>query len=364
MVFLYSDMLVRAGGIETYLHALATHLRHEGIPFRVVGAELERCPPLDDLVAEGIDVYRQRRLPGDRWLVRQRVMMRWLAGQLQPGDWVFCVRQPMPPLYLSLARLVHGRGARLAVSWMLAPEFLPPVTPDFSRAVAETDAVISVSRCTRDQFKSVYGYEGPVQVVPYHNLPLFDAPLPVPSGPPWKIGYIGRLETRQKNLDGLLAAFAPLAREERAVELHVHGGGPDQPALEQQAAASGIADRVCFHGHYDHRRDLPAIMAGCHFLVYPSRFEGGPCFSLLEMLQAGRFCVASDVGGIPDLYAGHPEAGLLIPPDDPAALTDALREALRLARTGALDPGRVRQRYDGNFDLAAAHRAWTAALAL
>ena len=137
MIFLLSDVLYRAGGIETYLHALATHLHAGGrVPFRVVVAELESCPLVDELAARGVEVYRQRRLPGDRWLVRQWTMLVWLFFQLKPGDWVFCVRQPMPQLYLTLARLVHGRGARLAASWMLAPEFIPPPGPDFSRAVA------------------------------------------------------------------------------------------------------------------------------------------------------------------------------------------------------------------------------------
>lgn len=367
MVFLLSDVLFRAGGIETYLHALATHLHAEGrIPFRAAVAELEPCPLVDELVARGVNVYRQRRLPGDRWLVRQRVLLwGWLRRRLRPGDWVFCVRQPMPELYAGLVRLVHGRGARLAASWMLAPEFLPPTRSDYSRAVAETDAVVSVSACTAGQFKTVYGHDGPVHVVPYHNLPFFDAALPLPPGPPWRIGYLGRLEIRQKNLDVLVDAFAALTREQPDVELHFHGRGPDQSALERRAAEAGVVGgRIVFHGPYDHRRDLPGIMAANHFFVYPSRYEGGPCFSLLEMMQAGRFCVASAVGGIPDLYEGHPECGLLVPPGTtPQALAGVLRAALARVRTGAVDGVAIRERWREHFSSGPAHRAWTRALA-
>lgn len=364
MIFLYSDVLFRAGGIESYLHALALTLEREEIPFRVVVTELEPCALVDELVARGQSVYRQRRLPGDRWLVRQRAAMLWLRWQIKPGDWVFCVRQPMAGLYPGLIRLVHGRGAKLAASWALAPEFLPPTRDDFNESVARTDTVISVARCNVDQFRTVYGYDGPVRVVPYHNLPLFDGPLPLPAAPPWKIGYLGRLEIQQKNLDRLLVAFAALSREQPAVELHFHGRGPDQTALETLSADLGVQDRVFFHGAYDHRRDLRAILGGCHFLVYPSRFEGGPCFSLLEMMQAGRFCVAARVGGIPDLYEGHPEAGLLMDPADAGELTGVLAEALRRVQAGDIDPARIRERYFEGFDLASAHRAWMNALAL
>jgi hypothetical protein len=60
MVFLYSDVLYRTGGIETYLHALALHLKRERIP---------TCVAV--------------------WLMRQRAMMAWLSLQLTSNDWVF-----------------------------------------------------------------------------------------------------------------------------------------------------------------------------------------------------------------------------------------------------------------------------------
>jgi glycosyltransferase involved in cell wall biosynthesis len=362
MIFLYSDVLYRAGGIETYLHALALHLHSESIPFRVVVAEMEPCPLVDELVEKGIEVYRQRRLPGDRWLLRQRFMLTWLATQLQPGDWVFCVRQPMSELYLRMVQLVHRRQARIAASWMFAPEFLPPVPPygeKFCQAVAQTDAVISVSKCTEHQFKEVYGYTGQVHIVPLHNLLFFPEPIPLPPHPPWKIGFIGRLDIKQKNLDTLLQALVPVVQECQQVELHLYGRGPDQTQLEALAISLGIQKQVVFHGAYDHRKDLRQIMANCHFFVYPSRFEGGPCFTLLELMQAGRFCVAAPVGGIPDLYKGFPEVGLLVSPDNLSELSQGMLTALERVANGAISGDTIRDRYFDGFDMASAHRAWS-----
>jgi glycosyltransferase involved in cell wall biosynthesis len=364
MLFLYSDVLFSAGGVESYLHALALHLHQEKIPFRVAVAELATCPLIDDLLSRGILVYRQRRWPGDRWLIRQRFLLAWLMRQLKPADLVFCVRQPVSQLYWHMVSLVHRHKARLAASWALAPEFVLPSRADFIQAVAETDVVISVSRCTVNQFKSLYGYDGPVHVVPYHNLSVFDRPLPLPAGPPWKIGYLGRLEMRQKNLDQLITAFGRLVATRPDIELHLHGHGPDQSTLEHIVHQERLHSRVFFHGSYDHRRDLPSIMARCHFFVYPSRFEGGPCFTLLELMQAGRYCVASRVGGIPDLYEGHPEAGLLVTADDTESLRLALEQAIRCIESNSIQPFRVRERYSEHFDMKSAHRAWMKALAL
>jgi len=361
VVYLYSDIITRAGGIETYLHALATTLQAEGLPFRVAVSEQVHCPMLDDLEAEGVDVYRQPVVPGDRFKVRKRLLMAWLWWQLEPGDWVYCVRQPIPDLYLPLVRLVHNRGAKIAASWMFAPEFLVPEPNHhdaFCQAVTETDAVISVSECTTHQFAEVYDYEGPVEVVRYHNLPFFDAPVPLPDGPPWKIGYMGRVNIEQKNLDQLLHAVARLREDGVDAELNLYGYGSDRDVLEQLRDDLGLTEFVTFHGRYDHRTDLPDIMAQNHVFTYTSNYEGGPCFTLLELLQAGRYVVAAPVGGIPDLYEGHPEAGLLVDPDDPGAIASALRSAITKVKRGTVDPVTVRQRYVGEFDLDAAHEAW------
>ncbi|MDJ0674822.1 MAG: glycosyltransferase [Calothrix sp. MO_167.B42] len=362
MIFLYSDVLYQAGGIETYLHALALHLHHEGIPFQVTVAELEPCPLVDELVDKGIKVYRQRRLPGDRWKVRQHFMMSCLASQLQPGDWVFCVRQPMPELYLRMVRLVHNRQAKIAASWMFAPEFLPPVSPyeeKFCQAVAETDAVVSVSKCTAHQFKKVYGYTGKVHIIPYHNRLFFPEAIPLPPAPPWKIGFIGRLDIKQKNLDTLLQALATVIQEWSEVELHLYGRGADKAKLEQLALSLGISKHIILHGAYDHRKDLPTIMANCHFFVYPSRFEGGPCFTLLEIMQAGRFCVAAPVGGIPDLYEGFPDIGLLVAADNSLELSQGIITALEKVANGSISGEKIRDRYFDGFDMKSAHKAWT-----
>lgn len=367
MIYLFSDMLGATGGIESYLHALILRLREDRLAFRVLVVELIRSPLIDELVAQGIAVVRQRRLPGDRWLLRQRVLLWRLGRRLRPGDWVFCVREPIEALYLGMVRMVHRRGARLAASWMLAPEFLPPRPPygdDFCRAIRETDAVISVSRGTVRQYRTVYGYEGPVQVVRYHNLPVCDAPLALPPGPPWKIGYMGRLVMGHKNLDALLDAFAGVRRVLADAELHLHGEGPDRAALEAKAGGMNLKDAVFFHGAYDHRRDLRRILAGCHLFTYPSRLEGGPSFALLEILQAGRFCVAAAVGGAGDIYQSRPEIGLLVAPQDTAGITAALIEGIRRVAAGAVDGAQIRARYFEEFDMESAHRDWLAALGL
>ena len=227
MIYLYSDILGRMGGIETYLHALAGCLKEQNIPFKIAVSEQEPCGLLDELAQSGIAIYRQPMVPGDRWHLRKRLLIRWLKKQLLPGDWVYCVRQPMPELYLQTVRAVHERGARIAASWMFAPEFLRPpehLAASFNQAVKETDAVISVSHCTVHQFREIYGYTGVVHVVPYHNRAIFADVVPLPSCPPFRIGYMGRVEIVQKNLNTILKAFIFFRRVATIWNPHIWGG--------------------------------------------------------------------------------------------------------------------------------------------
>ena len=367
MIYLYSDVLGRSGGIETYLHALASHLKQERIPIVVAVSEQEPCPLLDELELLEIKVYRQRIVRGDRWHLRKHLLIRWLKYRLVPGDWVFCVRQPMPELYLKTVRSVHACGARIAVSWALAPEFSRPpahLAGGYNQAVKETDAVISVSHCTVHQYREVYGYQGPVHVVPYHNLVVLNTPLPLPAAPPFRVGFMGRIEIAQKNLDTILASFRIVTGRRSDIELHFYGRGPDEEKLKAMAQEIGLESCISFHGPYDHRRDLKNIISACHIFVHVSRFEGGPCFSLLELLQAGRFVVASSVGGIPDIYANHPDIGCLVSPDDTLAVAAAIEDALERIAQNRVALSMVRRRYEEEFTNAFAQMSWLKALGL
>jgi glycosyltransferase involved in cell wall biosynthesis len=367
MIWIFSDYLAANGGIETYLHALATHLRRENIPFRVAVSEMAHCPVVDEIERAGTPVYRQRRVPGDRWSMRQRFLCHWVLRHLRAGDWVYCIRQPREEIYETLVDGAHRKGARVAASWMFTPDALkvaPRLAASFDRAVAKTDVVISVSRAGVPGYRSAYGYAGGVEVVPYHNLLHFPEPLPMPVGPPWRFGFLGRLDDSQKNLFALVEAFLSIAAEGVPVALDIFGGGPDLRALEALKESRDEAGVIRIHGPYDHRSDLARILQPLHGVVYTSYFEGGPCFSLLEAMQAGRYVLASAVGGIPDLYADHSEAGTLLDSQDAESIAGGIRAVIRKLELGEVRPEGPRMVYERGFTMKHAHAAWTKALGL
>lgn len=127
-----------------------------------------------------------------------------------------------------------------------------------------------------------------------------------------------------KGVDVLLAALVQLPTP---VELHVAGDGPARSAL--QAMALPPHHRAVWHGQLGTTaRD--EVLATADVVVIPSRvLPGGRSEGLpqvaLEALAAGVPLVATRTGGLADL----PPPVVLVPPDDPAALAQALAATLR-----------------------------------
>lgn len=137
-----------------------------------------------------------------------------------------------------------------------------------------------------------------------------------------------------KGLDVLLAALGRLVEggvdEGGAdVELLIAGAGPLRCELEAMARDAGLGAAVRFLGEV-RGAEKRRLLLGCDALALPSRrltdgrTEGAPTV-LLEALAAGCPVVASDVGGARELLG---DAGIVVPPEDPAALAAALRNIL------------------------------------
>jgi glycosyltransferase involved in cell wall biosynthesis len=100
-------------------------------------------------------------------------------------------------------------------------------------------------------------------------------------------------------------------------------GNRDAAEFEHLAVDLGIADCTTFVGF---RPDPRGFMRGAGVFVLPSRDEAFGNV-LTEARSVGAPIVASRVGGIPEALDGG-RAGLLVPPEDPAALAAALTTVL------------------------------------
>jgi glycosyltransferase involved in cell wall biosynthesis len=109
----------------------------------------------------------------------------------------------------------------------------------------------------------------------------------------------------------------------------------------------GLSDVVqCVSGISDH--DLAGLYGQAEVAVVPSLYEG---FSLpaIEAMACGVAVVATTGGALPEVVGADGETGLLVPPDDPGALAEAiarlLDDAALRARVGAAGRARVISRF-------------------
>lgn len=138
-------------------------------------------------------------------------------------------------------------------------------------------------------------------------------------------GAAGRFN-REKGHRVLLHAFSLLQKmlPGQPMEVLLLGEGREENALRAQARRLGIEARVCFAGF---QRRPAAWMKVMNCLVQPSLTDGTPN-SVLEAMLLGIPVIATDTGGIPDVIDAG-ETGLLVEPDSPVALAEAMKKMVR-----------------------------------
>lgn len=139
----------------------------------------------------------------------------------------------------------------------------------------------------------------------------------------YDIIFVGRL-TRAKGVDILLHSLAVLKSRGVIKKAVIVGEGPLLFELRTQAHRLGIDHLVFFLGVRD---DVEILLQQSRIFVSPSRWEGLP-LSVLEAMAAGLPVIASKVGGIPEVITND-RNGVLIPPNEPELLADAIQRILK-----------------------------------
>jgi glycosyltransferase involved in cell wall biosynthesis len=140
--------------------------------------------------------------------------------------------------------------------------------------------------------------------------------------PARRIVCAGRL-VPEKGFDVLLRAFAEVHAEFPDAILEIAGDGSERVELERLARFLNVGTAVRFHGWIPAGR-MPEFWGGSLVSVLPSRVEEGLPTALVEAGLSGCALVGTDLGGIRDIIEPG-RTGILVPPNDPPALAEALR---------------------------------------
>jgi glycosyltransferase involved in cell wall biosynthesis len=229
-----------------------------------------------------------------------------LAGM---AAWLGCILQRRP-----LALTLHGSDI------FMAPRI--PGVAWLTRAILlRSQQVITNSRALAEAGMALGAPPERLEIIPIGiNVEAF-RPGTEPREP--LLLFVGSLIER-KGVRVLLEAAAQVFQQLPTYRLAIVGEGPLRAAVEQQAQASGIASQVEFVGPQT-QAEVSGWMRRARLFVLPSLEEAFGVV-LLEAMASGTPCVATQVGGIPELVM--PGTGILVPPGDAPALAAAMVQAL------------------------------------
>ena len=248
-------------------------------------------------------------------------------------------------LHANVRNWLEDDRQRKMARWLLKREL--------SWMYSKADGVIAVSRGAAEELKNLFPGKVPniqtiynpidlqqidaaVQTTPTEHFVTTFMGLPKPI-----ILTVGRLSP-EKNQALLLRAYARMPRDSRG-SLVILGEGGTRLELESLARELGIEGETHFPGFvpnpwwYMQRSDL---------YVLPSKSEAYPMV-LIEALACGLPVVATDCRHGPSEIIQSDSFGVLVPVDDPQAMSERMTQRLESRKTGPDFQGEVRAFLEG-----------------
>jgi glycosyltransferase involved in cell wall biosynthesis len=357
------------GGAETHVHALATRLRARGHDVAVYTSDLKTEFPMARLdgpyaQVDGVPVrrFRAHSLPGPMhwvWMPSMKAMARERADIIHVHSYGY-----------HQTHIAAKAARRLGVPLVYTPHYHPPYSTTggagrrglrafYDRALGkapfrEAALVIAVSTQELEWMRPLLPATARTVVIPNGiDLKRFQGEgdgrafreLHGVTGP--MLLFTGRLAVN-KHLESVIALMPGLLKEFPDLMFVAvgedHGLGKQWHELAERL---GVAKHVKFVGRVGHEELLEAYRA-CDAFVLPSDYEAFGIV-LLEAMACGKPCVATRVGGVPDIIRDR-ETGLLVPYGEKEPLKQALVSLLGDASMRREIGGAARRAIGNNFD--------------
>jgi L-malate glycosyltransferase len=238
----------------------------------------------------------------------------------------YLAREIVRPRAVKVVTTLHGTDITLVG---LQPSFFS--VTKFS--IEKSDGVTAVSGWLRDQTRSIFHVETPIEVI--HNFvdverfrPAKDVQRRRCYAKPEELVFMHASNFRPvKNAHRVIEVFHA-AQSQVGARLLMVGEGPDVAPCRELARELGIADRVTFLGEQEY---IEALLPLADVFLLPSSHES---FGLvaLEAMSSGVPVIATRVGGMPEVIIDG-VSGFLRDPGDVAGMSEI---AVTLARDAEL----------------------------
>ena len=223
-----------------------------------------------------------------------------------------------------------GKEAGIPVLYheMGTPHYLPPLEPHYKRlekVLPLCSEVAALSPTLARQWSERFPFLSAISVLPLLTDDAYVLKMPAKLGTNGKhetiFGFAARIETG-KGPFVLADALAQLRQNYDDVLVRLAGTGPAVQDVKARVRELRLNGSWEFVGSYDGTVGCSAFMRTLDVFVLPS-FAEGTSKSVIEAMAHGLPVITTNVGGLPDLLT--PDAGILIPPGDSAALAEAMQ---------------------------------------
>ncbi len=331
ILFWNEPYLPMIGGVELFTARLAAVLISRGHRVSVVA---DRIPSntSEFEVIDGVSVYRFpfRKTfqalsgPGAEGMEQFSAIIRRIKSlkrDLQPDIVHINFTGPTPLFHF---RTLADSVSQTVVTFQAALFDQPASIEGLVSTILEkAKSVVAVSRAAARNIERHTGFPLNRISIVFPGIPhaLFAA-HPEKSAAEPTVVFLGRL-VKDKGVDIAIQAMAIL---KHGAKLSVIGDGPERPALEALVQQLDLQHSVHFAGRVDDdtRRDM---LAKAHVMIVPSRHEELFGMVAAEGALSSLPVIAARMGGLPEVVADG-ETGIIVPPDDPVALAQALDRVL------------------------------------
>ncbi len=124
---------------------------------------------------------------------------------------------------------------------------------------------------------------------------------------------------RDKGHDFLIDVLDELKNHMENFKVMLVGDGEEKHFIQRKVEKYGLENHVIFLGH---REDIPEILSATDIYISPSEMEA-ISFSILEALSCGKPVMATEVGGVPEIFEKG-DCGKLVPFGDVKTFAKAI----------------------------------------
>ncbi len=312
------------GGVQVHIRQLAGHLRQRGHETMILAPAARGTTD-----AEVVDVGRPIRIPFNGSVApicpdpRSRRRIRAALERFRPD--VVHAHEPFAPstgFFATIEASVPVVG--VAHAYVERSILFEAFSRTFRRVWDRPAVWLAVSEAALSFLRRHIRPEAKARVVPNGvDVEPFRHAAPADLPPGRRMLFVGRLEPR-KGFEVAVQAFGLLAPEFPELRLIVAGDGPERGAVSR--LPPDVGQRVTMAGSVPHSH-LPPYHAASEVFVAPSSGRESFGIVLVEAMASGVPVVASNIAGYREVVRDGVD-GLLVPPNDPDSLAQAVRKVL------------------------------------